>query len=90
MSPSRNDNDGNGHARSDTARAHDDSDLIDRIASAPTEQGRSGGNLARDVATQAEEERVADPEAREGVSKADEVAHGTRVPANKPRGPDAG
>lgn len=55
MSPSRNDDAGTGHARSDTARAHDDSDLIDRIASAPTEQGCSGGNLARRVATQAED-----------------------------------
>lgn len=76
--------------RTDTARAHDDHDLIDRIEQAPAEQGRSGGNLARDVATQAEEERVGDPQAREGVTKEDEIAHGERVPASKQRAPDAG
>lgn len=76
--------------RTDTARAHDDSDLIDRIEQVPAEQGRAGGNLARDVATQAEEERVGDPLAREGVTKEDEIAHGERVPVSKARASDAG
>lgn len=58
--------------RTETARRNDDSDMIDRIEKTPEAQGRSGGNLARDVGTQAAEERVRDPEAREGVDKADE------------------
>ena len=39
--------------RADTARAHDDSDLIDRSEEAPPQGGRSGGRLQRDIGTQA-------------------------------------
>jgi hypothetical protein len=34
----------------------DDSELIDRMDSAPGQQGVSGGNLQRDVASRAEEQ----------------------------------
>ena len=44
--------------RTDTAREHDDSDIIDRVEPAPSQGGSSGGNLQEDVATQAELERV--------------------------------
>lgn len=37
--------------RADTARAHDDSDLIDEAQDAPSQGGRSGGRLARDIGT---------------------------------------
>lgn len=37
--------------RSDTARRHDDSDLIAETGDTPRHQGRSGGNIARDVGT---------------------------------------
>ncbi len=46
--------------RTDTARRHDDSDLIDNIEGTPSQGGRAGGVLQRDIATQAEEERFVD------------------------------
>jgi len=66
--------------RTDTARRHDDSELIDQAGSEPqpSQQGRSGGNLQKDVATQAAAERVHDPEAHERVTKEDDIAHGQR------------
>ena len=35
--------------RADTARAHDDSDIIDRMEDAPPFGGSGGGNLQRDI-----------------------------------------
>jgi hypothetical protein len=72
--------------RADTPREHDDSELIDDNLETPHQGGRSGGNLATDVGTQAAEERVGDPDAHEGVDKADDIAHGEAYPSN--RGPD--
>ncbi|MFL9842088.1 hypothetical protein ABS767_14040 [Sphingomonas sp. ST-64] len=66
--------------RTETARDHDDSAMIDRIEKTPQEQGRAGGNLARDVGTDAAMQRVRDPEAQEGVDKQDEINHGERTP----------
>ena len=65
-------NDGN--RRTETARRNDDSDIIDEAGAAktPNQQGRAGGDLQTDVATQASHERVRDPDATEGVTKADE------------------
>ena len=59
--------------RTDTARDNDDSDIIDRAEPTPNQSGSSGGNLQEDVATQAELERVRDPEAHEGVDKQDKI-----------------
>ena len=73
--------------RAETAREHDDSDLIDDNLKTPSQGGRSGGDLATDVGTQAAEERVSDPDAHEGVDKADDIAHAQRYSANRP--PDA-
>jgi hypothetical protein len=61
--------------RTDTARDNDDSDIIDRAEPTPSQGGRSGGDLQEDLATQAELERVRDPEAREGVAKQDKIDH---------------
>lgn len=61
--------------RTDTARDNDDSDIIDRAEPTPNQSGSSGGNLQEDVATQAELERVRDPEAHEGVDKQDKIDH---------------
>ena len=72
--------------RAETARETDDSDLIEGVEKTPGHQGRSGGNLASDVATQAEQERVRDPEAHEGVAKDDDIAHGERSPPGRGRG----
>lgn len=69
--------------RTKTAREHDDSDIVDTEIDAPSDGGRFGGNLQVDVATQAEAERVSDPEAREGVDKQDDINHAQRYPAGK-------
>jgi hypothetical protein len=76
--------------RTDTAREHDDSDIIDRVEPAPSQGGSSGGNLQEDVATQAELERVRDPEAREGVDKQDDFDHQQRYENRRPADKSSG
>lgn len=46
--------------RTDEARRHDDSELIDNIEATPSQGGRAGGTLQREIATQAEEEQFID------------------------------
>ena len=79
--------------RTESARQHDDSDIIDRAEPAPSQGGTSGGALQEDIASQAELERVRDPEAREGVDKQDDINHQQRYetdrPADKPPGGNA-
>lgn len=69
--------------RAETAKQNDDSDMVEaaneQAVAAAEQQGRAGGNLATDVATQATEQRVRDPQAHEGVDKSDDIAHGTRT-----------
>lgn len=48
------------NTRTDAARRHDDHDMIEAIEPTPSQGGRSGGTLQRDIATQAEEERFLD------------------------------
>ena len=76
--------------RTETARENDDSHIIDRVEPAPSQGGSSGGNLQEDIATQAELERVRDPEAHQGVDKQDKIDHQqeryTNHPADKPSG----
>jgi hypothetical protein len=64
--------------RADTARENDDNELLDNEEPTPSQGGSSGGNLQEDVATQAELERVHDPEAHEGVDKQDDIDHQQR------------
>ena len=79
--------------RTTSAREHDDSDIIDRAEPAPSQGGTSGGAMQEDIATQAELERVRDPEAREGVDKQDDIDHQQRHetgrPGDKPPGGNA-
>ena len=72
--------------RTETARETDDSDIIERDSSEfdPSQSGSSGGNLQEDIATQAELERVREPEAHEGVDKQDDIDHQQRYPARHP------
>ena len=70
--------------RTETARENDESDIIDRIELTPSQGGTSGGNLQEDIASQAELERVRDPEAREGVAKQDKIDHEEEVPTRHP------
>ena len=76
--------------RTDTAHEHDDSDIIDRVEPAPSQGGSAGGNLQEDVATQAELERVRDPEAREGVDKQDDIDHQQRYENRRPADKSSG
>ncbi|HVU29073.1 MAG TPA: hypothetical protein VHE36_01610 [Sphingomicrobium sp.] len=76
--------------RTEIARAHDDHELIEVMMEeepTPRFEGKAGGSLQADIATQAELEQVRDPEAHEGVKKGDKVGHGEeslpRHPADK-------
>jgi hypothetical protein len=69
-----------GERRAETARENDDSDLIEDAEALPGQQGRSGGNLQRDVGSQAEQRRVRDPEAHESKTKSDGMNHGQFTP----------
>ena len=78
--------------RSETARDTDDSDIIERDSAEPTphQGGSSGGSLQEDIATQAELERVRDPEGREGVDKQDDIDHQQRYPTRHPADKSSG
>lgn len=60
--------------RTETAREHDDSDLIDAAAATPTpdQQGRAGGDMETRVGARDERRRLDDPDATTGVDKSDE------------------
>jgi hypothetical protein len=76
--------------RTESARDNDDSELIDRAEPAPNQGGTSGGNLQEDVATQAELERVRDPEAMEGVDKQDDIDRGQAYSSGQPADKSSG
>ena len=69
--------------RTETARDNDDSEMLENAERAPSQQGSAGGNLQRDVGTQSTLERVQDPDAHEGVTKEDDIAHGQRYPVER-------
>ena len=71
--------------RTDTARDHDDRDIIEGTRPPPSQGGTAGGNLARDVATQGEEEHVADPDRRERATKKDDIGNDAAYPSRRPR-----
>jgi hypothetical protein len=77
-----------GERRAETARENDDSDMIqaaqDEALTGQAYQGSRGGNLQRDLATQAEEARVRDPEAHESIKKGDHAAHGQHTDEPRP------
>lgn len=74
--------------RTEAARANDDSDLIDNAEPGPGQGTSSGGNLARDVASQAEEARIDDPSKITRVTKDDDIEHGTEVRPDRARAAD--
>lgn len=59
--------------RTDSARTHDDHQMIDATQEAPDKVGRAGGNLARDIGTQDELGRVDDPESSTRATKQDDI-----------------
>lgn len=74
------------HPRTTSARDHDDHEIIDAATEAPDNVGRSGGNLARDVATRDEASNIADPDGSTNVEKADSTRHGERYEVDRARG----
>ena len=70
--------------RTETARDYDDSDIIDNVEPAPSQGGSSGGNLQEDIATEAELDRVRDPEAHRGIAKQDKIDHQQETSSNLP------
>lgn len=62
--------------RTESARRHDDSDIIEAAPPAPETVGRSGGNLQRDVATADPEKEVRDPQAADKRTKEQELNAG--------------
>lgn len=75
-----NDEKTRGEQRAGAARENDDSDMIESGEPMPGQGGRSGGGMQRDIATQAEQQRATDPEAKEGRTKEDEMAQGDFSP----------
>lgn len=74
--------------RTEAARAHDDSDLIDNAEPSPGQATSSGGNLARDVASQAEEALITDSAGVTRVTKQNDIEHGTEVRPDRARAAD--
>lgn len=62
--------------RTESARRHDDSDLIHEGPPTPETVGRSGGNMQRDVATAGPERRIREPDAGDNLTKEQELDHG--------------
>lgn len=67
-----------------------DGELIDEAETAPAEAGRSGGNLATEVATDAELAEVDDPEHRTRVTKGAKIDHDEDQRSAGARAPDNG
>jgi hypothetical protein len=74
--------------RTEAARANDDSDLIDDTEGSGGQATSSGGNLARDVASQAEEALITDSAGVTRVTKQDDIEHGTEVRPDRARAAD--
>jgi len=70
--------------RTETARENDDSDLIENLEPTPSQSDSSGGNMQRDIASEATLERVRDPEATEGVDKQNKIDHQQETATNHP------
>ena len=73
-----------------TDSATTDADLIEEEDTFPEAQGSAGGNLARDVATQNEQTRVRDPEARGDPGKQKDIDNDTAIRATRVAGNNAG
>jgi len=75
------------HPRTESAREHDDHELIESMVGeepTPRFEGTAGGNLQADIATQVELDQVRDPESHERVKKGDKVEHGEESPTRHP------
>lgn len=71
--------------RAETARRHDDRELIEGEPPTPDTVGRSGGNMQRDVATADPEKEVRDPAAPDNLTKEQELHQGESSKSDKNR-----
>ncbi len=72
--------------RTETARDHDDSKIIDAATGSPGDVMRSGGGLGRDVGTQDEMKRaVDDPDGHTRVKKQDDINNDVARPNDRVR-----
>ena len=71
--------------RTETARDHDDRDLLEDLEAAPSFSGARGGNLERDVASSAELDAVDAPDGNRRVRKQDAIDHDQSRRHDRPR-----
>lgn len=70
--------------RTETVRDNDDKDLIEGMIPKGTAQtGTSGGALARDVGSQADLERVEDPDGTTRATKQDDINADVALPSDR-------
>jgi len=74
--------------RTEAARTHDDGNLIDDAQEGAGQATSSGGNLARDVASQAEEALITDSAGVTRVTRQDDIKHDTEVRPARARAAD--
>ncbi|SEK29315.1 hypothetical protein SAMN05216382_0129 [Sphingomonas palmae] len=70
--------------RTDTARDHDDKDLIEgMIPAGEAQTGTSGGALARDIGSQADMKTVTDPDGTTRATKQDDIDAGVAYDSDR-------
>ncbi|MCD2325387.1 hypothetical protein LQ953_15310 [Sphingomonas sp. IC-56] len=75
--------------RTETARDTDDSAMIENLETGVSQGSTSGGNLARDIATEDELAEVTEPDASTRVRKGHTLEHGTEVRPDRARNADS-
>ncbi|MBB5709151.1 hypothetical protein [Sphingomonas xinjiangensis] len=75
--------------RTETARDTDDSAMIDNLETGAAGGSMAGGNLARDIATEADLTEVAEPDANTRVRKGHTLEHGTEQRPDRARNADS-
>jgi hypothetical protein len=74
------------HPRTQSARDHDDTDIIEgMIPAGEAVTGTSGGALARDVGSRADLKQVDDPDGTTRATKQDDIDAGVAEPINRAR-----
>jgi hypothetical protein len=74
--------------RTESARAHDDSELIENIEPGPGQSTSSGGNLQRDIAAEDEITQLSEPGAGTRVRKDHAIEHAQEVRPDRARAAD--
>jgi len=76
--------------RTDTARAHDDRDLIEGMESEPgAVSGTAGGALARDIGSADDMNVIDDPDGTTRATKQDDIDSGVATPSDRTSGENA-